>query len=172
MAEQSPDPKPWQFKKGQSGNPHGRRGKPKAVVEEADDGPAEPVYDEEERPEPPVGPDDLPPSEVLRDLRWAYRNFGVRCRGNPQAMALREMLEAGDRAKFMDLLSKHEQMHLGRVKDWLASRPKPAAGGEAGGPKPLEKDEGLERAVEMCERWLADYAAREAAKGKSRESGI
>lgn len=146
-----------QFKKGQRANPNGRAGKPKSVPE--------PVYDEEPREEPPVGPDDLPPSEVLRDLRWAYRNFGVRCRGTGQQMALREMLEAGDRAKFMDLLSKHEQMHQSRVKEWLASRPKSAAGGEAGGVKPLEKDEGLERAVAMCDRWLADYGEREAAKG-------
>ena len=146
------------FKKGQSGNPSG---KPKAVVEEAADGPAEPVYDQDPLPEPEVGPDDLPPSEVLRDLRWAYRNFGVRCRGNPQAMALREMLEAGDRAKFMDLLSKHEQMHLARVKEAAARRPAKAVSG----PAALENDEGLERAVAMCEQWLADYAAREEARG-------
>lgn len=144
------------FKKGEIPNPYGRAGKPRA----GEGGPPEPVYDEPEKPEPPVADDDLPPSEFLRDFRWAYRNYGVRCRGTPQQMLLREMFE-DERVKFLQAWQREEDSHTARVKEAAARRPA-KVGTE---PVALGKDEGLERAIEMCERWLADYAAREAAKG-------
>lgn len=120
------------FKKGQSGNPSGKKKR------------VEPVYDEEPIPEPAVPDDEPEPSPVLLDLRWAYRNFGVRCRGNPQQMAFREMLE-GDRPKFMDLLTKHEQMHQGRVKESSSSEAATSA-----------VDEGTEKSLRILDEWLAD----------------
>jgi hypothetical protein len=126
------------FEKGQVANPHGRAGKPLA-------------YDEPEFPEPVLAAWDRPPSEMLRDLRWAYRNFGRRCVGTPHQMAYRRMLEA-DRSGFTVLLSQQEKLHAARVGKALSRVSAEQVESAAG----VERDEGSERARRIYDAWLAD----------------
>jgi hypothetical protein len=129
------------FTAGNNANPNGRRGKPEP----------EPVFDEEPVPEAPVPQGEPEPSAVLRDLHWAYRNFGVRCKGTPQQMAFREMLE-GDRPKFMDLMTKHEQMHEAKIKRFgPSSGPEKAVEAEE-----VEDDPGTIAALSLVEKILKE----------------
>jgi hypothetical protein len=65
-------------------------------------------------------------------------------------MEYRRMLEA-DRPKFMDLLTKHEQMHESRIK-----REAGASVEAASGVGVEERDEGTEKALRILDEWLDD----------------
>src|SRR5262249_29341587 len=76
-------------------------------------------------------------SEVLRALRWSFRNFGLRCKGTPQQEVFRK-LHKRNPAKFLDLLTKHEQLFQQTLEKSL-TRPK----GQARTTPPDQGDEHL-----------------------------
>jgi hypothetical protein len=125
-AEQRPA---HQFTPGGSGNPHGRKGKP-----------AEPPVPE---PESEAG-DGAPP--ILKAMRWAVRNEGVRCQANGLNEIQRKALRSNP-VKFAEAMAKFETL-LARQSGQAAGKKGPAA-----------RDEGHERARalidELLERWNA-----------------
>jgi hypothetical protein len=129
------------FKPGQSGNPRGRP--PKNA----------PVYDQEALPDPPVPAGEPAPEAMLRDLRWAYRNFGRRCRPeNDHQEQFRKML-AKDRAGFTHLMNQQEKLHAARVEKAL----KVAAVERRASSVVEERDAGSEKAKAIYDAWLEDW---------------
>ncbi len=94
------------------------------------------------------------PSQVLRDLRWAYKNFGKERVGTAQQMDFKEMYKE-DRKGFLELLTKHETLHRvrrpgekGTGKTEGTGQGGPSGGGDA--------DPGLDALVERVERLLRE----------------
>lgn len=80
---------------------------------------------------------------MLRDMRWAYRNLGVRCEGTPQQELFRKELRDTP-AKFRAELQKLE-------KEFRAGR---EGSGEGGSAPVLAADAGEERVQELIRRLL------------------
>ena len=127
-----------QFKAGGPGGP----GRPKKGA---------PVYDQEPLPDPPVPEGEPAPEAMLRDLRWAYRNFGRRCRPeNDHQEQFRKML-AKDRAGFTHLMNQQEKLHAARVEKAMK-----VAAVERRVSVVEERDAGSEKAKAIYDAWLEE----------------
>lgn len=124
-------PAATRFRKGESGNPAGRPKQPDFPLPEV------PGWEHAD--------------DLLRDIRWAYRNLGRRCEATAAQAQLRKLFET-DRAKFLDLKVKLEAAYR---EEYPVERG-PAGGGVSVPTAPEEVDEGTARCLELAERVLKE----------------
>lgn len=91
--------------------------------------------------------------DLLRDVRWAYRNLGRRCPVTPAQAELRKLFEE-NREKFLDLKVKLEAAY--REEYPVERAPSEPTGGAV---VEEEVDEGTARCLELAERVLGEILA-------------
>ena len=114
--------------------------------------------------EPPVESIPEPEDEVgdgapqdLKDMRWAYRNLGVMCKGTPQQEAFRAVYRRGAMKFTAELRKREREWREEAVRAPVAEESAPIVGGP-------RKGEG-HPVVRLIDELLEEIGVREGAEG-------